>query len=98
MRTIKLIVYVVTCLSFIWSCGFTSNTKKKFYTAFSEDWDLDLLPLIEPFRLASTDRGQSWHLDSDSTTFYFTEDGSGIGNVQRFGISKSYFFGQDESN
>lgn len=98
MRIGKQLICVVTCLAVIWSCGFTSNTKKAFYATFSEDWDLAVLPLIEPFRLVSTDGGQSWHLDGDSIIFYSTEHGNGIGSVQRFGISKNYFFGQDESS
>ena len=97
MRTGKRLIYIVPCLYFIWSCA-TSDTKKSFYSTFSVDWDLAVLPLIEPFRLVSTDREQSWHLDSDSIILYSTENGNGIGRVQRFGISKNYFFGQDESN
>ncbi len=72
--------------------------KKGFYTTFSKDWDLDIIPLIEPFRLESTDRGQSWYLVHDSLISYSTEHGKGIENVKRFGISKNYFFGKDENS
>ncbi len=94
----NLLIYLSTCLFIIGGCNLVSNNETSFYKTFSEDWDLDVIPLIEPFRLASIDRGESWVLDGDSIVFHSTENTIGMGRVKRFGISKNYFFGQNESD
>jgi len=78
------------------SCQSDLGGKKDFYTTFSEDWDYDIIPLVQPYKLGSTDGRYSWRLASDSTAiFYHGKPGSGIGAIKQFGISKNYIIGQD---
>lgn len=97
MNRLKCFFIIVLMLQ-LSSCFSPRDKDKGFYNCFSEDWDLSIIPLIKPYFLGSSDRGKNWILGSDSMINYNTKNGSGIGGVIEFGISKNYFFGKDESN
>ncbi len=90
MQLLKRTLFVLTILLLISGCCSNSNRPKTFYDKFSEDWDLDIIPLIEPYRLESSNNGQTWILRAD--------DGLGIGNINEFGVSKTFIFGRDNNS
>jgi len=92
-RQKSLLIIVLTLLLF--SCFSPRDKDEGFYSCFSEDWDLSIIPLIKPYFLSSCDHGKSWGLSADSIINYNTNNS--IDEVTDFGISKNYFFGKDES-
>jgi hypothetical protein len=64
-----------------------SHSKKhadKFYDTISEDWDYICIPIVKPYKAASTDNGRSWLLEFEMPNEV---------KVSSFGVSKNFIYG-----
>ena len=67
-------------------CNFKSEKPNvtTFYNNIS-DWDIDYIPIIDPFRASSIDGGITWSLNK--------EDVNSI-QISEFGVSQNFIFGK----
>ncbi len=77
--SILLLLFLVLTLE---GCG-PSSKKGDFYNEIS-DWDIIYVPIIEPYRAASIDKGKSWGIN--------TSEISSIA-LLKFGVSKNFIYG-----
>jgi len=69
--------------NFMMSCNFNQDKKKTFYNTIS-GWDIIHVPIIEPYKVSSTDNGVNWLLNKNET---------GSISVSMFGVSNNFIFG-----
>lgn len=62
------------------------NSSADFYKNYSE-WDIQYVPIVDPIRVYSINKGKTWNLDID--IFHGDE-------IKSFGISENYIYGQLE--
>lgn len=81
-RFLTLIIAVMSC-----TLACNSHGKKhtdKFYDTISKDWDYICIPVIKPYKAASTDNGRSWLLEFEMPNEV---------KVSSFGVSKNFIYG-----
>ncbi|MCO5241684.1 MAG: hypothetical protein M9904_16670 [Chitinophagaceae bacterium] len=86
----RLQILIALLIFFTYSCKFTSNRDepKTFYNTIS-GWDISYIPIIEPYRATSLDKGITWSINRPEVVSSF--------DVIRFGVSNNFIYGKGSS-
>jgi hypothetical protein len=84
---VKRQIFIALLIFAITSCNFNNDKKqpKTFYNTIG-GWDITYIPIIEPYRAASLDKGVTWSIDRPEAIASF--------EVTSFGVSQNLIYGQ----
>ena len=87
---VRLKILIALVIFFTASCNLNpnSNDLKTFYNTIS-GWDISYIPIIEPYRATSLDKGITWSISRPEVVNSF--------DVVSFGVSNNFIYGHGSS-